>query len=430
MQNDSCNWTKKRIFVLLKQNIKNMKYLIFYLFIILGSWIKLPASAKNHNLHSYKIKAQIEGLSKGDTICFENVIFPLFDLEPAFNVIVEEDNKFSHEGSIDHSRYFLMTYKPLSGEKVFMPKRGLTLYLDSGNIFIQGTTENIYYCQIKGGIYDNVYIQQINSLEDKLGIESNLYWQLAEKARLSEDTLKYDEYINKYYSFNQDNKTDYEKLSELKGEFMKEEPSSVLNIIDMLQQVTYSPLETLELYYTGISKEAKQSYFGMMLKREIDKIGKLMPGNDAPDFTLQTVEGQQLSLNDYSGYYLLIYHFGLCPGSLMIDREVTSFYTENIDRVKVIGVTAEDLKLLKEWHEKMDPSELLMDIALKPAVGSMISHPWPDLENKSSYEQLALDYAFAGLPFFIFISPEGKIVERGFSEAFFKAKEMMSTPSP
>lgn len=403
-----------------------MKSLIFYLFIILSCWMEMPVSAKNHNLYSYKIEARIEGLSKGDTICFENVIFPQFDLEPAFNVIVEEDNRFSYEGSVGHSQYFLISYKPLSGDKVFMPKRGLTLYLDSGEIFIQGTAENIYYCQIKGGIYDNTHIQQIASLENKLGIGSNSYWQLAEKARLSGDTLKYNEYIDRYYSFNQDNKVDYEKLSDLKDEFLEREPSSSLNIIDMLQHVTYSPLEKLESYYAGINEEAQQSYFGIKLKKEIDKIGKLIPGNDAPDFTLQAVDGQQVSLSDYSGHYLLIYHFGLCPGSLMIDEEVTSFYTENSDRVKVIGVTAEDLNLLKEWYEKMDPSELLMDIELKPAVGSMISHPWTDVENKGDNAQLALDYAFAGLPFFIFISPEGKILERGFSEAFYKAKELIN----
>ncbi|MDR2918996.1 MAG: peroxiredoxin family protein [Tannerella sp.] len=403
-----------------------MKYLISSLFVILCSWIVLPVNALNQSFCNYTIKAQIEGLSKGDTICFENVIFPRFDLEPAFNVIVEEDNKFSYEGSIDHSKYFLISYKPLSGEEVLLPKRGLTLYINGGEILIQGTAENIYFCQIEGGVYDNVYVQKINSLENKLGIESALYWRLAQEARLSGDTLKYNEFSNKYNTFNQNNRTDREKLSELKDEFMKEEPSSVLNIIDMLQQVNFSPLEELESYYTSINKEAQQSYFGLMLKREIDNIVKLAPGNDAPDFTLQTVDGQQASLNDYSGYYLLIYHFGLCPGSLMMDPEVTSFYTENNDRVKVIGITIEDLNLLKELYEKTDPSEKIMDIALKPALGSMTSHPWPDVESKNDNEQIALDYAFGGLPFFIFISPEGKILERGFSEAFYKAKELIS----
>jgi hypothetical protein len=264
----------------------------------------------------------------------------------------------------------------------------------------------------------------MNSLENRLGSERGMYAKQAGDARMAGDTLKQKEYIRKFNSFVSDRRDDYDRLSQLRKEFEEKDPSSEWNIINLLSRITYTPPAELEAYYERMNESARKSYYGMMLKQETDNMAMLAPGNDAPDFQLRAMDGRRLSLADYSGCYVLLYHFGLCPGSLMIDKEVADFQLVNKDKVQVIGIT-EEMDFIREWAGKVDPSEKLMDIELKPALERMVSHPWPDVENKGDNRQISIDYAFAGLPFFVFISPEKKILLRGFSETFYRAKQLM-----
>jgi len=342
------------------QQFSDKGRIIKFLLILFICVAKLSVKADNYDMFTYTIKAEIDGLNKGDTIYFETVLLPWMNLEPAFKVIVDEDGGFSYSGSAYYSQYFLMIYKPLSGKDITSDRIGLPVVIvGESDILIKGNAENIYNSQIEGGVY------------------------------------------------------------------AEDDNSSALNILEMLQRVTYTPIEELKLFYASLNKEAQKSYFGIFLRQEIDNMAMLAPGNDAPDFIVETVDRQQISLDDYNGYYVLIYNFGLCPGSLMIDKEVTNFYTNNKERVKVLGVSEESLNALQKLYRNTDQSEKFMNVDLKPALESMVSHPWTDIENKGDNRQLSIDYALAGSPFFVLISPDGKILLRGFHEAFYKAKNIV-----
>ena len=66
-----------------------------------------------------------------------------------------------------------------------------------------------------------------------------------------------------------------------------------------------------------------------------------------------------------------------------------------------------------------------MNIELKPVFKNMLAHPWFDAEKVDGNEKIEKDYAFAGLPFFVLISPDGKILIRDFTKAFYAAKEKL-----
>ena len=57
----------------------------------------------------------------------------------------------------------------------------------------------------------------------------------------------------------------------------------------------------------------------------------------------------------------------------------------------------------------------------------MLAHPWPEVESTGDNHKITLDFAFAGLPYFVFISPDGKIISRDFRKAFDKAQEVMKS---
>lgn len=58
----------------------------------------------------------------------------------------------------------------------------------------------------------------------------------------------------------------------------------------------------------------------------------------------------------------------------------------------------------------------------------MLAHPWKEVELTTEYPEnksLTEDFRIGGWPFFVLIGPDGTIRARGFSEAFYKAVELL-----
>jgi len=277
-------------------------------------------------------------------------------------------------------------------------------------------------------LYDNEALREALRLEISLGKERGGLMRIIEEARETGDTIKVKEYSDKFNAFQFEHQEDFQKLSQLKNEFYEKFPSSDHTVLDALQGVNSSPFEVSQSKYEKMNNDAQNSYFGKILKQEIDKSAALQPGNDAPDFRLTAIDGKEITLGDCAGSYVLIYHWGMCPGSITMDGMVIDLYNKYKDRLKVIGIT-DRIEMIKNVYDNAKPGDELMNIELKPVLEGMLSHPWFDAEKTGDNGKIETDYAFAGLPFFVFISPEGKIIERDFIKAFFVAKSTMESES-
>ncbi len=405
--------------------MKNLFISFLLIFFIGGIYTTTSAKEnKKSNLISFTISGKIEGLVSGDTLCFERVVLPEWDLKPAFNIIVSELDKFAYDGSHPHIQYYLMTYKPTSGKATESDKRGINVLIEEGNTSINGNINQIYYSKVKNQIYNNPDLQKCDQLEDSLGKERSSFLQLMHEAYASGDSLKGKEYSDKFNNFRIDHENDYKRLSELYKEFSKKNPSSEIVLINLLQESSYTPVDTLMDRYGKMTPEAQNSYYGEILKQRIERLEKLVPGSMAPDFQITTTNDIKLSLKDLAGNYVLIYHWGLCPGSLMIDSDVIELYEKYKDHFKVIGVT-DKMSFIQGTYNTTNPGDKFMDVELKPILENMLVHPWYDVEDIGDNHKLTEDYVFGGYPFFIFISPDGKIIARDFYPAFNKAKKTL-----
>ncbi len=376
------------------------------------------------NATPFKIEGKIEGLMPGDTLFFERITFPDFKRYFAFNVIVEKQDEFTYNGSHEHIDYYSMTYKPISGEVIGSDRMAMSMLIENGTTRLIGTTAQIYYSRLEGGLYKNELLQESMHLEDSLGKERGNFGRLIEEAYTLKDTVKAKEYTDMFNSFHFNHKEEFQKLSSLWKEFYNKLPSSEHTIIDALQRVNSAPFETTKEKYEKMNEEARNSHFGKTLKQELDKIAALQPGEKAPDFHLIGLNGEEITLKECAGSYVLIYHWGLCPGSLMIDSKVIELHNKYKDDLIVVGVT-DRIASIKSMYEKTPPGSKLMNIELKPVLENMLAHPWFDAEKIDGNEKIEKDYAFAGLPFFVLISPDGKILVRDFTKAFYEAKEKL-----
>ena len=378
------------------------------------------------NAMSFIIQGNIQGLMPGDTLRFEQLSMLGRKLDFVFDIIVTTPDEFTYSGLHNNIGHYMMFYKPVSGKDVSYDRRGITMLIKDGTTHLIGTADQIYYCQLKGGHYDNEALQEIMQLDKSLNIERGNFLRLSREARAANDTVKAKAYTDKFNSFYFDNQENYQKLSQLNNDFFEKYPSSEHTIINALYSVNSAPIEVSLSKYEKMNSDAQNSYFGKILKQEIDKINILQPGNDAHDFHLTAIDGQEISLADCAGSYLLIYHWGMCPGSFQIENEVTNFYNKYKDKLIIVGIT-ESIETIKNLNDKTQPEDKLLNIEMKPVLESMLAHPWFEAEKTGNNGKIETDYAFAGLPYFVFISPEGKIISRGFREAFRTVKNTIES---
>ena len=376
------------------------------------------------NAMSFKIEGKIKGLMPGDTLSFERITLPGFSRDLVFNVIVEKQDEFTYNGSQKDIGYYMMTYKPIIGEAISGDRGGITMLVKDGTTRLIGTTAQIYYCRLEEGLYKNELLQEVMHLEDSLGKERGNFGRLIEEAYALKDTVKAKEYADKFNSFHFNHKEEFQKLSSLWKEFYDKYPSSEHTIINALQMVNAAPFENTKEKYEKMNSEAQNSHFGKTLKQELDKIAALQPGEKAPDFHLIGLDGEELTLEECAGSYVLIYHWGLCPGSFMIDSKVIELQNNYKDHLIVIGIT-DRIEHIKSSYENTQLGSKFRDVELKPVFENMLAHTWFDAEKTDGNEKIERDYAFGGLPFFVFISPDGEIIARDFHKAFYAAKEKM-----
>ncbi|MHC5310578.1 TlpA family protein disulfide reductase [Myroides sp. LJL116] len=174
--------------------------------------------------------------------------------------------------------------------------------------------------------------------------------------------------------------------------------------------------------------KARESHFGKALKKELDILGRLQPGADAPDFELTALDGSKVSLKDFKGTYVLLYHWGVCPGSFQRENDIVQFQNQYKDKVSVIGITDNILEI-EQLYDQTNENAKSYGMSVKPILKSMLAHPWLEVEKVEANKQMLEDYPFASLPYFVFISPQGKIISRGSHKTFFKAKEMLELDS-
>lgn len=404
------------------------RHLLLPLCILLTCCISGAAS------RNFTITGHIEGLQKGDTLRFERVIRPGWNREAAFDIIIKHPDSFAYTGSQEHDQHYIMRYFPKEGNARTCDRLGLSLIITDGDsIEIPGTADAIYYCTPRGGIYDDPLLAEALRLDHSLGMIRGNYLYEAEMARLQNDTVRAEQYSRLFNEFGKKGSDPrFDEVRQAKKAYSDAHPSGTLYLLlDALQSISYEPLENSKALYDTWNQELKDSYYGRLFSKELSDMERLAEGQPAPSFAATTVNGSKVTLSDFKGHYLLIYHWGLCPGSVGIDGEVRELYDRHSDHgLDVLGLT-ESINDIRDLYatlpkDKTTPYVYVDD--LRPVVEGMLAHPWEEVELITEYpgnKSLTEDFRISGLPFFVLIGPDGTIRARGFSEAFYKAVEML-----
>lgn len=374
------------------------------------------------NAMPFTIKGNIKGIMPSDTLSFEKIILPDYTAEAGFDVIVEKKNEFIYQGNHEHINYYSVTYKPRVGEVADAKKTGFSFLAKDGTTHLKGTISDIYSLNIQSKIYDNILLQKYINLDNSLDKEQSYYLREGKKAIKAGKKVEGDKLIAKYNDFYSLREKEIDKLIKMEEKIYNDFPSLEYTVLQTLLGVKSNPFEETQEKYAKMNEQAKSEYLGTLLKQAIDKLALLQPGQAAPDFHLTSLSGREISLADLKGKYILIYHWGMCPGSLKIDNEVIELYEKYKEHLEIIGATA-SIENIKNIYNDTNEEYEIMGIKLKSVLKNMLAHPWIDIDLVANNYTLHKDYGFAGLPYFVIISPDGKIIDRAFQKAFYTAKK-------
>lgn len=401
----------------------------FTLFILLlSAWGTMSAQTRDGETHGggkdFTIRGRIAGLAVGDTVRFERVELPDWEVSPAFDVVVTEPGGFEYSGRQPHIEYLMMTLSPGADEPPESNRRGLAMLVDGGTVTVTGNRDEIYFCRVEGEAFGHQpLLREARELENSIDLERSRYLVQRKAAIAAGDTLKGREYVRLYNEFRRDE--DEKRVRELRDRFLRGNPSSPWSVVYIMEHTSHTPLDTLETHYGRLDASGREGYLGTLLRGTIDEIKRLQPGRPAPDFRVTLPDGTTKSSADFRGKYLLIYHWGFCPGSLQLEKEAAELYARFRDRFEVLGIT-DSLADIREAARTTPPDEDMFGIDLRTTYESMAAHRWIDVETGAGDNRRVGElYAFAGYPYFILVSPDGKIVSRGYHDTFFETKKIL-----
>lgn len=361
-----------------------------------------PAAASALDKMSFRIVGDIKGLVPGDTLRFERVYLDgLLHLgAPAgFKVIVREPDHFEYDGVQNHAQYYRMVYSPASGRYDGYVADGLNILVENGEYRLDGDAADIYISSVSGGCYDDSMISTPLRLISVLSKKEALILRDIDKSRRKGDSKKEKARKAALAELEEENSLLHELARQEIEKFKILNPSSMLTIVDYLENFSYYSLDDLRSAYNALDSAAVESYYGKVFIDKIMRDENVRVGCKMPFFALISSWHQPVSLNNLLGKYSLIYFWDTGLGSRKVDPEVKCFAEQYADRLEVVGIT---------------PSEKpLEQLRRNDKYSSLLKHTWKDCEfnesNKASLELMSLGNA----PFFILLSPEGMVLDRG-----------------
>ncbi len=112
-------------------------------------------------------------------------------------------------------------------------------------------------------------------------------------------------------------------------------------------------LDDLKGYYDGLTDQVKASEAGKDLKASLDRLGQVNVGGYAPDFTLKTPDGKDVSLSQFRGKVLLLDFWATWCGPCLREMpNVISIYKKYHSKgLEILGVSLDEEKSADRWRQ-------------------------------------------------------------------------------
>ncbi len=256
------------------------------------------------------------------------------------------------------------------------------------------------------GTWDNYTAKGHQLLEDNCAFQQRMKPLHAKDAELmqqmQQNKMNRDSLMKYYKAANEIRKEMYDVMKEFVAQHPDRDLSAYLAANPMMGDPEKSTATLTPAVRNGIMKShvdariaAHKQAVEEQARRERERQAAIdaMNGTEAPDFTLNDLDGKPLSLSSLRGKYVILDFWGAwCGWCIKGMPEMKKYYDKYSDRMEILGVDCNDTQ--EKW---------------KAAVAEH-NMTWKHVYNsrKDNVPQL---YKVQGFPTKVIISPEGKVLK-------------------
>ncbi|MGL5682318.1 MAG: redoxin family protein [Marinifilaceae bacterium] len=325
----------------------------------------------------YTINGTVEGEETGNIYIVELVGEKMDTL----NSSEIKDGKFKFEGVVNEVAVAAFT---IEGKRAFTP------------IFLENATYTVKLDPTKPA-NSSITGTETHALAAKYAEINNS--SRAEQAKL------YKEYSQASQAQDEDKmneiRTLYTKVEEEAAQktdsIMNANPASIATAAEIAQKMGGMDLTTLKTKYDALSADVKASKTGQKINNRITTLESVAIGQVAPDFTLNTPDGQPLSMHSIKGKVKIIdFWASWCGPCRAVNPHVVSLYEKYHGKgLEILGVSLDRDK--DAWTKAISDDKLA----------------WNHVSDLKYWQcEPAKAYAVNGIPHLVIVDENNKIVAK------------------
>ena len=335
---------------------------------------------------AYQVSGHLDGI-KTDTI-LAMVQSQDFMRTERIDTIALDNGNFGFNVSADAVRLVTLFAKPTAGEKLSTDQYISGIAIPGEQMVVNGTLDNYTLTGSK-------FYQDYNEVKPALDKASQELKELGGKAMARMQAGENRDSLNAWYEKEANVITG--RLGEVTWKYMQTHPDNNVSAYLLTTLGQEKMKDGVALLSDNVKNGVMASYIKSitdMLASEEQRAaaaGKIREGVEAPDFTLNDLNGKPLTLSSLRGKYVVLDFWGSwCGWCIKGFPEMKEAYAKYKDKMEILGIACRDTE--KRWKAAVAKHQL----------------PWLNVLNEGDVDVSAL-YAVEGYPTKIVINPEGKI---------------------
>ena len=326
---------------------------------------------------SYTISGEIEGISDAKVILQKNEKDRFITIDST----QMKNGNFFFSGTIDLPEMYFIKISD---------KKPIKFFVEASDILVRGNIKNLNQVYVTGSATQSKLNTIGYGLKNFDEQKQKLYKQF-QKANKNNNESLMNEITNKW------NQLQNERMQKIK-ELVAENSSNVIGPFLVLQNlITDLSFDELKSITDNFDPSISESKYVKELKDRINILSQVQIGKTAPDFTLNTPEGNPLSLSSLKGKYVLIdFWASWCNPCRNENPKVIKLYHDYKDKnFTILSVSLDSKK--EEWIEAIEKDKL----------------EWPQVSGlKGKKSPTAELYGVKSIPHTILLDPEQKIIAK------------------